>query len=124
MLGITETVFAQIPCIVLPWMENGTIRSFLGNLKRTPGISNSALGEIVAGWVRTTQDYSVTAYINKQIIMANSTFGLRSCKTYRVDSNTYIRRELFMVISAVYVLGHYATRPLQFLIIITGQRAS
>ncbi len=51
-LGITEMVFGEVPCIVLPWMENGSIRRFISRYKNSPSFFIEELSIKVAKWVR------------------------------------------------------------------------
>ena len=63
-LGISEDVFRGYPCLVLPWMKNGSIPSFVANLKEAPRISQQTLRQEVVKWVivQITQPQQVLTY--------------------------------------------------------------
>lgn len=49
-MGVNESVFRGVPCIVLPWMENGTIRGYISVLLGRQ-VDYRVLRIKVANWV-------------------------------------------------------------------------
>lgn len=51
LLGISSSLFSSGLCMVLPWMENGNLRTYMQGLK-SQGCSGDALRRKAAQWVR------------------------------------------------------------------------
>lgn len=63
-LGVSEDVFEGTLCMVLPWMENGSLREYLVVLRRDRKLADEELVAALNKWVRRKSMYRTRCYLD------------------------------------------------------------
>ena len=57
-LGVAEDVFGGTVCMVIPWMENGSLRQFLERKLKQEVIQDGPLEVTIVNWVSSLKSYA------------------------------------------------------------------
>ncbi|KAI0080923.1 kinase-like protein, partial [Panus rudis PR-1116 ss-1] len=77
-LGIDATTFSPVPCMVLPWMPNGSIGNMINNLKAEGKMTSSAIFlEIAQGLAYLHREGVIHADLRGPNILVDSDWGVR-----------------------------------------------